>query len=1431
MRRRWIIAITSVATLGFALAAALLGATATGANGRSFLVDFINRSASSPEMKVEIGALEAPLSAHPVASGIILSDHDGAFLKIDRIHLDWSRLALLALRLDIDRLSLGKVDLMRLPAPAPGKSPRGGASTAGGAPDLPIRIRLGAFELKALALGAPVLGAAAELALTGAAALGPIKDGAQATLHIRRLDAPGDISLDARASADGKFAVALAATEPQGGLIARLAKLPGLPAVDAHIDGEGPLDDFNAKIQASAGDELAAAGDAHIKRQGAARRIDFALKGKFAAALPKALAPYFDGETRLTGAAALADDGGAKIDDATLVASAFKLEATGAIDAARNINGTARLSGGANDGAGFHARVIDGDAHVTGSLDKPDARAHLLVEDAHSPAGRFGRFALDAKLVADAPLTDPAAHIDIDAKASGSDLGFFDLGLAEALGPQPSFALIARASAAGDADVSLAKIETRAAEINYSGRAGPSLLDGRLVVAAPDLSLLSALAGKPLRGALNFSAQLSGSPREETISAALNGAVASPGVDMAALDGLLGRKVTLAGKIDTLPGGGLRFESVALRADHMQVNVTGAAAHDASDVVARIDIPDIKHADARLAGRAALSATLGGGLDAPTLDAQASLDDVRAAGRALQKLGLRANARDLRTAPRIDAELTGTVEGKATTGALKAARAGAGWSIDALQFHLGRVALDGAATLGAGNLATGRVTLRAPDLDELSVFAMQKLAGAVSADIALDAKDGAQNMSINASATGLRAQEIALDRLSANLKGRDLYRRPALDGDAALDTLRFGKETITKARILAKPAGEATALEITADARGFNVAGKADLVPGARTRVDLSALGVTRAGKRVALASPATITLGGGSVDIKNLALAIGGGRLDLDGSIGDRLDLTAKAKGLPLAMAAMADPSLAFDGTLDADARITGSKSAPAGEWSLHGAKLSAPQMRSNGLPAAELNAKGRLSGGRSTLDAEIALGATSRVKITGAAPLGAEGALDLVVTGGLDAALANTALAAGGQTLRGKADIDLRLAGRATAPTVGGSVTLRDGAFADPLNGVYLDKMAARLDGKGQELTISSFTATTKNGGQIGVTGQISVASEAGFPGTLRIVARNAQLASTDIVTSAADLDLAISGPLARAPKVGGRVTLTTMEVTLPDRIPGGLKPLPDAAHIDAKGFAKEMLALERKQKEKAARKSNFDAAVDLSISAPNRIFVRGHGVDAEFGGDLRLTGTLQKPTATGAFDLRRGKLSLLTQRIDMTRGKLTFAGGLTPELDFTAETQAADVTARISISGPATLPVFAFSSTPELPQDEVLSRLLFAKASGSLSPFQAVQLATALAQFSGAASGVDAFEKMRKALGVDSLDLDAGGKNGSGPTVGASRYLTDNISVGVRTGTKPEQSAVNVGIDVTKKLRVQGETSMDGKTSLGVGVEWEY
>jgi len=118
-------------------------------------------------------------------------------------------------------------------------------------------------------------------------------------------------------------------------------------------------------------------------------------------------------------------------------------------------------------------------------------------------------------------------------------------------------------------------------------------------------------------------------------------------------------------------------------------------------------------------------------------------------------------------------------------------------------------------------------------------------------------------------------------------------------------------------------------------------------------------------------------------------------------------------------------------------------------------------------------------------------------------------------------------------------------------------------------------------------------------------------------------------------------------------------------------------------------------------------------------------------------------------------------------------------------------------------------------------------VLSRLLFGRSAGSLNAGQAVQVAQAIAQFSGG-SGV--LENVRRSLGVDNLEIgtDAAGTGGQ---IGVGRRINDNIYLGVRQGTTAGSSRVTVDVDVTKNIRLQGATGADGSAEVGIGAQWDY
>ncbi len=339
---------------------------------------------------------------------------------------------------------------------------------------------------------------------------------------------------------------------------------------------------------------------------------------------------------------------------------------------------------------------------------------------------------------------------------------------------------------------------------------------------------------------------------------------------------------------------------------------------------------------------------------------------------------------------------------------------------------------------------------------------------------------------------------------------------------------------------------------------------------------------------------------------------------------------------------------------------------------------------------------------------------------------------------------------LSATGQSVGGRVAIDGGVTGTLAAPRAEGSATLSGGSFTDPLNGIRFTAIEGRVTGRGDSLVVERLTASTRNGGRVAASGKVSLDPAGGFPGAFRLTAERAELVSSSLMTAVAGLDLSLSGPLARTPKITGRVDVASIDVAVPDRLPATARPLPGVRHVNTPPELRARLAKRAEAKAVRGRgrgkaAAPFDATLDVSVDAPSHIFVRGRGIDAELGGSLRVTGSSRDPRANGEFSMRRGRFDLVGQRLDFDRGRITFAGSLTtPDLDFSAQTKAGDVTARVAVSGPADAPQFALTSDPSLPQDEILSRLLFKKAAGGLSPFQALQLAQAVAQLSGGSAG---------------------------------------------------------------------------------------
>jgi translocation and assembly module TamB len=1392
---------------------------------KGVLADLISKALSTPSTNVSIGAVEGVLSSDASISNIVLSDRNGPWLKIDKVRLVWSRLALLKRRLEVDELTIGHLDFLRRPLPSQAAPPPAGAASQSILPELPVKVIVKRFAVQELTLGEPVIGVAARLDLAGRMTLGPPSEGLDLRLTSKRLDAPGAFSaLLTYVPATDRLTLDVHSSEPAGGLFVHLVNLPGLPPAKLALEGAGPLDKFAAKLDFAAGADVWARGNVVVARQVAGRELTLDLNSRLEGLAPAIVRPVLAGETTLKGALLFNDDSSIALPGGLhLVSASARLDFEGGKSADGQL--ALKVHAGAIPGATAIGK-LDLNASIMGPVSGPKVEGAFDAGQIHVAQGSVDHVAATFRANPTGPLTEAATRIPFEGRAEVSGLSLADPALRQAVGPEVTLALRGSAEPSGEATFDRLELATPNLKAHYAGLLGATKVAGKLDAAVRDLSRFALLAGRPLKGEAAIVAELDGAPRSGALGARLDAHASHLESGSPILDRVLGGELALSGDARSLAGGGFGFSNLTATGKHGSARLDGAFAPDKVNLDASVDVPQAQVLDPRVTGKATAVAALTGSLNHLDGTLKASLDKGQLLDRPTSGLTLEARAKNLTRLLDASVSLGGDVDRQPLEGAAHVAKhADGSLAVDKLTLSLASARLAGELAISADQLANGALTFNAKNLDDLSPLVLTKLSGSLQARVTASAAGGRQQASIAADSARLGVGAAKVEGLEVDLTVADLWGAKAVSGLARLSRAEIAGQSMADIRLTATAQGDASDLDFSGTARGIAIKARGRLTGGSPVRLELASLAAQKGGHRIALAGPATLAFGRDGVDIETFALGIDAGRLSVAGHAGSSLDLRANSAGLPLAALDLLAPGLGLAGFADGEATVKGTPDAPSGDWRLQLRKLSAPQTRSAALPALDIDGSGRLAGGRTSLDVAVHAGPQNALRLTGSAPLAADGALDLKIDGRLDAGLANVSLSVTGQRLTGALTVALQVRGTVMKPLTEGSIRLSNGEFRDDETGFKLAAISGAFVAVGDVVRIDRLTGSTPNGGSIAASGEVRLDPAAGFPGSIRLVSRRAALVSTDVVAATADLDLTISGPLARKPDLSGRVAIDSMDITVPDSFDSVSAPIPGTKHVNPTPTARAVLAYRARVGAPAAG-APFDATLALTISAPGRIVIRGRGIHAEVGGDLQVRGPARDPQVIGGFHLLRGSLSLLGKRLVFTRGQLRFHGDLTPELDLVAETTAADITARIEVSGPATRPLFSFTSDPSLPQDEILSRILFQNASGNLSAFQAIQLANAVASLTGRG---DAFEQLRRSLGVDSLDI--GSSANGGPTVGISRAINDRISVRATTGARAQDNGVSVDLDVTRHIRLQAGVDASGGSNVGAAAEWEF
>ena len=478
------------------------------------------------------------------------------------------------------------------------------------------------------------------------------------------------------------------------------------------------------------------------------------------------------------------------------------------------------------------------------------------------------------------------------------------------------------------------------------------------------------------------------------------------------------------------------------------------------------------------------------------------------------------------------------------------------------------------------------------------------------------------------------------------------------------------------------------------------------------------------------------------------------------------------------------------------------------------------------------QVNGSVREEGANFALDLSATAPGNTRMQVAGSVARNFS-TLDLAINGSSDASIANTFIRT--RSIEGPLSFDLAVNGPPSLQSVGGRVQLTDGRISDPGVGIRLEGVNATADLAGGRINLDADAAVAA-GGRVSVTGPIDLQG-----GTLdlailldRVVVRDPNLYETEISGN-----LRMSGRNADGPLISGTIDLGETEIRIPSTGLGGAKAIPDINHVGdtrpvrstrAKAGLEPYPSDASREAGLAGPPSTPPSApprLDLVINAPNQVFVRGRGVDAELGGSLRVQGTTRNAIPIGFLELIRGRVDLLGRRFDLTEGLVELQGSLIPVIRLVAETEQDGITTRVIIDGEVRDPEITFESSPELPEEEVLSQLLFGQGLDNISPLQAAQLANAIAVLAGR-GGEGIIGNLRNQVGLDDLDL-ATDDDGN-VQVRAGKYLSDNLYTDVAVGADGK-SSLNLNLDVTESLTARGSVGTEGDSTLGIYFERDY
>jgi len=397
------------------------------------------------------------------------------------------------------------------------------------------------------------------------------------------------------------------------------------------------------------------------------------------------------------------------------------------------------------------------------------------------------------------------------------------------------------------------------------------------------------------------------------------------------------------------------------------------------------------------------------------------------------------------------------------------------------------------------------------------------------------------------------------------------------------------------------------------------------------------------------------------------------------------------------------------------------------------------------------------------------------------------------------------------GERSLAGQVAGQATIAGTLAAPRLNGRFDLSQGSYREKAVGLVLGDLTLRTSFDDTTAQIETFTANDTAGGTISGQGRIGLREGSGSTAQLNLT--RFRVIDNDIAEARA------SGPITIVRGPDGNIQLSGQinidEARIEPEVPGstGIVSM-DVVEINRPGGDPV---------ETEVRQRGPQIGMDIALrSTGGKVRVSGRGLNVVLDVNARVRGTFTQPQLSGTANVVRGDYEFAGKRfIFDDTGRVTLSTDPKQiRLNLSATREDTALTASIDVTGTADQPKIALTSTPALPQDEILSQVLFGRSASQLSPFEAAQLAAGVAALAGG-GGFDVIGNLRELAGLDRLSF---GGEASAVTVAGGRYITDDVYLEVIGGGEGG-AAVKVEWQPRRNLAISSQFGGQGDTSLSI------